>query len=81
MAGDERVREHPPTDQLEERLQRWLQVLTGLVFLGLIVALALADTFGRDSNLRASEFIFASLVGGLLLVGGVKGAGKFIGRK
>ena len=81
MAGDERATDHPPIDPLEERLQRWLQVITGLVFLALIAALALADTFGRPSNLRASEFIFASLVGGVLLIGGVKGAGRFIGRK
>lgn len=75
MSGsDEPQSPKPPTDPIEERLRRRLRVISGFTFLGLVVLLVLADTFGGAAGLRASEFLFGSLLGALLLVAGVEGA-------
>lgn len=68
-------------DPLEERLRRRLRVIAGFAFLGLVVVLALADTFGRGADLHVSEFIFGSILGALLLVAGVEGAARFFGKR
>jgi hypothetical protein len=78
MAGDERPVD-PKPDPLEERLRGRLRLVAGLTFLGLIVVLALADTFGRSADLHVSEFVFGSLVGAFLLVAGVEAGARFFG--
>ena len=73
MSDDDR-----PSDPIEERLRRRLRFIAGITFLALIVVLALADTFGRTSELHASEFIFGSLVGAFLLVIGVEAGARWL---
>jgi hypothetical protein len=80
MAGDERGAD-AHSDPLEERLRGRLRLVAGLTFLGLIVVLALADTFGRGADLHVSEFVFGSLVGAFLLVAGVEAGARFFGKR
>lgn len=68
------------SDPLETGLRRRLRVISGVTFLGLLVLLALADTFGKEAGLHASEFIFGSLLGALLLVIGVEGGLRWLGK-
>lgn len=68
------------SDALETRLRRRLAAITGVTFLGLLVVLTLADTFGQASGLHANEFIFGALLGGLLLVLGVEGGRRLLGK-
>ena len=68
-----------PSDPLEERLRRRLRAISALTFLALIVVLALADTFGGNSDLHAEPFIFGSLVGAFLLVIGVEAGARWFG--
>lgn len=68
------------SDPLETGLRRRLRVISGCTFLGLLVLLVLADTFGQSSGLHASEFIFGSLLGALLLVIGVEGGLRWLGK-
>lgn len=68
-------------DPLESRLRRRLRVISGFTFLVLLVVLVGADTFGQAAGLHASEFIFGSLLGALLLIAGVEGTFQFLKRK
>lgn len=82
MSGsDDRPTGQPPSDPVEERLRRRLRVIAAIVFLILVAVLALADTFGRSADLHVSEFVFGSLLGALLLVLGVEGAARLLGRR
>jgi hypothetical protein len=78
--SDDHTPTHLPPDPIEERLRKRLRVISGFTFLGLIVLLALADTFGRAAGLRASEFLFGALIGGLLLIASVEGAAALVRR-
>lgn len=80
MSGSDDRPVVPPTDPVEERLRKRLRVIAGYTLLGLVVLLVLADTFGAASGLRASEFLFGSLLGALLLIAGVEGAARFVKR-
>lgn len=77
--SDER-RDGPPEPD-EKDLRRNLRVISGWTFLILLIVLVGADTFGQSSGLHASEFIFGSLLGALLLVAGVEGSFRIFGGK
>lgn len=71
--------EHPAP--LEDRLRTRLRVISFVVFMGLIVVLVLADTFGAER--RVSEFIFAGLLASALLSASLVTAdflSRFVGR-
>lgn len=74
--------ERPPApDPAERDLRRNLRVISGFTFLALLIVLVAADTFGQGAGLHASEFIFGSLLGALLLVAGVEGTFRIFGKK
>ena len=61
-------------DDAEERLLRKLQIVSGVVFLVLIVLMVTVDNFGRlfiDPNFHVSEVLAGTLVGALLALIGV----------
>ncbi len=62
----------------EERLRARLRAVAGSTLLILVAILSLADTFGRGADLHASEFIFGSLLGALLLTLGIEAGARII---
>ena len=68
----------------ERRVLRRLRVTSGLVILGLIVLLVVADTAGRlfiEDNFRVSELFLGSLIGALLLLAGIDVAARIPGSR
>lgn len=55
-----------PRSEAEDKLVRWLRIATFVVFLGGIILIVVADTFGRlfiDKDFHSSEIIFMTMVG------------------
>lgn len=68
----------------EEQLRHRLRLVAGLTFVGLIVLLVLADTFGRlfiDRDFRVGEIFLGTLVGAVLLLAGIEVATRLPGGK
>jgi len=81
MGADER-RSGPPRDPVEEKLLRRLRLIAGVVIIVMIVLLVTVDTLGRlliDRNFHASEVIFGTLIGALILVLGIEGISRIPG--
>lgn len=70
----------PTSDPLETSLRRRLRIISFGTFLVLLVVIVLADQFGRAAGLHANEFVFGALLGSVLLILGVEGIGRVIGR-
>jgi uncharacterized sodium:solute symporter family permease YidK len=63
-------------DLVEERLRRRLRIVAAAVILVMVILIPLVDTFGRlflDPTFRASELLYGTLMGALLLLLGLEG--------
>lgn len=78
---DDKPNAPPDPDPLEAGLRRRLRLISGVTFLGLLFVITIADTFGQAAGFHANELIFGSLLGAFLLVAGVEGTFKVLGRK